>query len=85
MPQIKNAKDRVRVGDKVFIKIYLSNKIGYGKITEIHSPAKDGHVYASFACQISQRFELGNLDDIIDEPQKKHWNLLNSAHFRKKR
>jgi len=83
MPQIKN-KDKIKVGDKVFIKIYLTNKIGYGKITEIHSPAKDGYVYVSFACQIYQRFELGNINDIIHEPKKSHWNLLNSAHFKKR-
>tara|TARA_Y100000034_G_C6752265_1_gene334515 strand:- start:458 stop:715 length:258 start_codon:yes stop_codon:yes gene_type:complete len=84
MTKNKNSKQEVKVGDKVFIKIYLTNKIGYGKITEIHAPSKDGFTYASFACLISQRFELGNINDIIHEPKKSHWNLLNSSYFKKR-
>jgi hypothetical protein len=86
MPKDNNCSTtpQLKIGDKVFIKIYMTNKIGYGNITEIHKPSKDGYTYVSFCCQISNRFELGNVDDIILKPKKSHWNLLNKSYRQKK-
>ena len=68
------------VGDKVFAKIYLSKNYCYGAISEICKTPKNEGVYISLCCEMSGRFELANIDDIIEEPTKFHWNLLNKAY-----
>ena len=70
----------LKVGDKVFAKIYLSQNYCYGAISEICKTSKNTDVYVSLCCEMSCRFELANIEDIVEEPTKFHWDLLNKAY-----
>jgi len=70
------------IGDKVFAKTYMDNKLCYGKITHMHEPGKDGNSYFSIACEISGRYELADINTVIHDPKKSHWTAVNKSYIR---
>tara|TARA_R100000808_G_scaffold11130_1_gene28912 strand:+ start:6458 stop:6727 length:270 start_codon:yes stop_codon:yes gene_type:complete len=78
----------LKIGDVIYAKIYLSKNLCHGAITDLHLNSKDGNSYVSLACEATGRYELVDINDIIENPTKKQLDVLNAAHrkrYRKKR
>ena len=73
-----------KVGDYVYCNRHPDDKLGYGRITNIHLEDTSGDPCFTFICEICGQYRLALFNKIIDDPSAKMENAKKRAIKRKR-